>query len=140
MQGPLSASANSTPVYRPNLSGGADRVFRVPLPLFYNFFCNSYSTVLAILLSAWAFPKILHANPHGIQSFYVVKDVGASYDGLVDSFELNSNNYTSPPPPCWYSALVGYVQTHNVNHYCLYRCCHQRDITLQGDKLLSTFF
>jgi hypothetical protein len=98
MQGPLSASANSTPVYRPNLSGGADRVFRVPLPLFYNFFCNSYSTVLAILLSAWAFPKILHANPHGIQSFYVVKDVGASYDGLVDSFELNSNNYTSPPP------------------------------------------
>jgi len=73
-QGLLSASADLGAVYRPDMSGGSDRVFRVSRPLFYRSFFPQIQihTALTILLS-------------------VVKDrdVGASYDGLVDLFEFN---------------------------------------------------
>ena len=37
------------------------------------------------------------------------------------------------------TAHLTYVQTHNVNPYCLYRCCHKRDKPYKETNFLPSF-
>lgn len=85
----------------PDMSGGTDRVFCVARSLFYSLFFpqDTFRTVLAPPV-CMRLSQFLNANPRDIQLYWVVKDVGASYDGLIDLSEFNSNKATGQLRKC----------------------------------------
>jgi hypothetical protein len=72
------------------MSGGAGRVFRVSQPLLYSFFCPQIQFTLLSPSSSLYEPS----SSSYMRIIVTFKDVGASYDGLVDLFELSSNKAT----------------------------------------------
>jgi hypothetical protein len=128
----------SAPVYRPDMSGGADRCLST---LIYSFSCLRIQFILPSLSSSLFAPssgsytRILVTSKYIRSSRTSVPVAMGSSISTPTKQRGNSENVRSTQlnesierflncldiyiglPRCWYNALLSYVQTRNVNPY-----------------------